>query len=311
MKQLLSISLLLIAGPLAAQERRAPPPTFSSDQLQGIFFDKLSDAIRGQRPSLSSLRNSATPVTGNPSATPGSSKTDTAGSGGNEWTRLIDPSSIEDEVKRMKLHFDSIVTTPSAFNGGGYQEARLDLTVLATLFAVIGEHDGEVRWKKHAASARDLLARTAFNCKAGSTQVYNEAKLRKADLQDLVSGSGLPGRAGEPQTDWSKIADRSPLMEYAEDLIETLEDATNDGATIKQQADLVRRNAELIAVLGEALSQEGMDDADDEDYAKLSRAMSEAGSNLAVATETSDAKQIQSAVGAIRKRCDACHEQYR
>jgi cytochrome c556 len=311
MRQLFWISLLLIATPLAAQERRSPPPKFSPDQLQGIFFDKLSDAIRGQRPTLWSLRNANSPATGTTTANSGDSNRDQPSVGGDRWTGLIEPGSIEDEVKKVKLHFDSVVTTPSAFNSGGYQEARLDLTVLATLFAVIHEHGGEIRWKKQAASARDSLARTAFNCKAGSTQVYNEAKLRKGDLQDLVSGSGLSAQDGETASDWSKIADRAPLMQYAESLIEALEDATNDAASAKQEVDLIRRNAELIAVLGEALSQDGMDDADDEDYAKLSRAMSGSATDLVTAIETAELKEIQSAVGAIRRRCDACHEQYR
>ena len=108
-----------------------------------------------------------------------------SGSGESKWSALISPTSLEDEIKRMRLHYDEVVTTPSAFNGGGYQDARRDLSALATLFAIISEHGGEVRWKDQAAAARDLLARTAFNCKAGSTQVYNEARLRKADLQDL------------------------------------------------------------------------------------------------------------------------------
>jgi cytochrome c556 len=227
------------------------------------------------------------------------------------WSPVISPLSLEDEIKRVRLHFDSVVTTPGAFNSGGYQDARRDLTVLASLFAVVNEHGGDVRWKDQAAAARDLIARTAFNCKAGSTQVYNETKLRKGDLQDLVSGSGLANREAEPENDWSMIADRSPLMEYADALIERLEGAARDEASIKAEADLIKRNSELLAMLGEVFTREGMDEADDADYAKFSRQLTDAAKGVTAAIERGDTDAVRQGTGAIRQRCDACHEHYR
>ena len=211
----------------------------------------------------------------------------------------------------MKLHFDSVVTTPGSFKSGGYQDARLDLSALAMMFAVINEHGGEVRWKDQAVAARDLLARSAFNCKAGSNQVYNEAKLRKADLQDLVSGSGLAAREGEKKNDWTMIVDRAPMMEYAEQLKDSLQSITNDAASVKSNPDQVRREAELFAVLGVVLIQEGMDDFDDDEYKALSKKMSDAGTSVVAALERDDPAAVRKAVGAITQSCDACHEQYR
>ena len=211
----------------------------------------------------------------------------------------------------MKLHFDSVVTTPGAFNSGGYMEARLDLTVLSMMFAVIHEHTGEVRWKSQAAAARDLLSRTAFNCKAGSTQVYNEAKLRKGDLQDLISGSGLSSRDADPENDWGMIVDRSPLMEYADALIESLEDASRDSKSVTANTDQIRREAELISVFGEVLTKEGLDEADDDDYKKLSRDMVAASKSVVLALDRNNTDDVRKNVSAIRQRCDDCHNQYR
>ena len=301
------VLMLVLIPHLRADERRAPRPTYSEDQLKGVFFKNLDDAFRGDRPSITAVRESAATVMA------AATESEDAKVSGEEdvWSPLISPTSIEDEVKRVKLHFDSVVTTPGAFNSGGYQDARLDLTVLAMLFAVINQHSGEVRWKDQAAAARDLIARTAFNCKAGSTQVYNEAKLRKGDLQDLVSGSGLANRKAEAETDWTMVADRSPLMEYAEFLIETLEDGTRDEATVKRDPDLVKRNSELLALLGEVLVQEDMDQADDEDYAKLSRDMTATAKSVTAALERMDLDAVRKGTSGIRQRCDACHEQYR
>jgi len=290
-----------------ADERRAPPPQFNSGDLQGIFFDNLDDAFRGEKPTLQAIRKSAAAATAMAAA-----KSEPAAAAENDtWTTLVSAVSIEDEVKRLKLHYDSVVTTPAEFNSGGYLDARLDLTVLATLFAVINEYNANVRWKEEAAVARDLIARTAFNCKAGSTQVYNEAKLRKADLQDLLSGGSIAARDVEANNDWTLIADRSPLMEYAEALIESLEDATRDEVTAKRELDLVKRNAELLAMLGEVLVQEGMDQADDEDYAKLSQDMTKAAREMVAAIERDEMGAVTSGASAVRQKCDACHEQYR
>lgn len=288
-----------------AQERRAPRPTFSQERMRGIFFEKLSDAFRGPRPTLQSVRKSAAPVTAPTQSTSSASEQ------ADRWSSLISPTSLEDEVKRVRLHFDSVVTTPSAFNSGGFQAARVDLTVLATLFGVINEHAGEVRWKNQAAAARDLLARTAFNCKAGSTQVYNEAKLRKADLQDLVSGSGLADRSAEKTKDWSTIADRSPLMEYAESLIEATEELSNSEASAERESETISRNAELLAMFGAVLISNGMDDFDDEDYANFSRGLSKSSQQVAAAIERHDFAAVSVGVAKLRQRCDACHEAYR
>lgn len=305
------LTIAAIAVDAAADERRARPPKFSPEQLRGIFFEDLEKAFAGERPSIAKIRAASKTKAVMAAQGKSTDSSDAQPAGDDPWSDLISPVSIEDEVKRVRLHFDSVVTVPAAFNSGGYQDARLDLTILATLFAVISEHGGEVRWKDQAAAARDLVARTAFNCKAGSTQVYNEAKLRKADLQDLVSGTGITARETPEANDWTAIADRSPLMEYLEQLIDSLEDATRNEASVKEQPDLIKRNAELIAMLGEVLVQEGMDEADDADYANLSRSMTQAAKGVTVGLERMDVDAIRQGASAIRQRCDACHEQYR
>ena len=125
---LLAVIGLCAVSSLIAEERRAPAPKFTGQQTSGIFFENLSDAFGGQRPSLSSVRKSAaaTPANGKPT---GGTSEGTGSDGGNTWTTLVSPESLEDEIKRVKLHYDGVITTPSAFNSGGYQDARLDLTI--------------------------------------------------------------------------------------------------------------------------------------------------------------------------------------
>ncbi|EMI53534.1 cytochrome c [Rhodopirellula sallentina] len=306
---LVFLIVTLGAGETAAQQQRARPPVFDQQTTSRVFFPDLSSALRGERPSLSSLQKSdaeAAQAQANMAKESGSNSTE------KKWNELISAVSLEDEIKRVKLKFDGVITTPGAFNGGGYQDARLHLSVLASLFAVISEYSGDVRWKSDAKTARDITAKTALNCAAGSTPVYNEARLRKADLQDLVSGAGLSvAKAGEDENDWSMIADRSPLMEYAELVLDDLSDVTNDTDSAKDNIDVVRRNAELLAVLGEILIQEGMDDSEDDDYKALSSAMTEASRSVVMALERQDFDGVRESVGAITQSCSACHEEYR
>lgn len=290
------------------QERRAPPPRFERQQWRDIFFDDWREGIRGQRPPLAALRGG--PAV--PSPKTDAPATDSDPSTENRWVKLISPASLEDEVKRLKIHFDAAVTTPSAFKSGGFQTARVDLSALAALMAVIAEYDGAVRWQAHAGAARDLLARTAANSKAGSTQVYNEVRLRQADLQDLLAGSGLsaPGDAASDR-DWSQVADRGPLMEYAGRLIKRLEDAAGSAADPPRA---IARDGELLAMLSEVFVQPGMEDADDGDYVALSRALGTASSALAALGEQGEQGELAKlgeAISGLRQRCDACHQQYR
>ena len=302
-------AITMVAPTAMAQDRRAPRPTFDVSAVQQAFVSSISDSEAAALPTQSELRSLAVElakrsVDANQPASNESSDS--------LWKPLITAASIEDEVKRMKLEYDQLITTPGAFNSGGYQDARVDLTVLASLFAVISDYSGEVRWKDEAATARNVFARTAFNCKAGSTQVYNEAKLRKEDLQMLLTGTGIGGGSDEPEpNDWGQIADRSPLMEYAEEVVSRLEDHTVDTETIRAEEGKVRRDAELLAMLGEVLVREGLDEWDDEDYQKLSRGMSEQSRLIIDALDRMDFEAAESAAAEMRTRCDACHEQYR
>jgi hypothetical protein len=295
-----------------AGERRAAAPTFTGDAFRGTFFQSTDEAIRGQRPLLGQVIEPAPRAT----AATASAKPTTSGDADSgkqsSFTSLISPASLEDEIKRVRLMFDSAVTTPGAFKSGEFQNARLHLTTLASLFAVIVEHQGEVRWKKDAAAARDLFARSAANCKSGSPQVYNETKLRKNDLEDIVSGGGLSARQAESENDWSMIADRVPLMIYAESLLEgPLKSGSRNAETVKTEGDSLRRSAELMAVIGQILKTDGMVDADDEDYKLLSAQFIEASRSVSLALDQGDAAAVGRAVGAISQSCAKCHESYR
>lgn len=309
----LSLSLSIVAAlsvvVTIAAERRAPAPKFSSDSFRGVFFGKSTEAIRGSRPGMGAAQAAGqTPAVN--ARIPGTAASPGANASG--FSALISPATLEDEIKRIRLELDTGVTTPAAFQSGGFQDARVQLSILASLFAIVTEHNGDVRWKKDAPAARDLIARTALNCKSGSGQVYNEVKQRKGDLEDLVSGTGLAARDAEPTNDWSVIADRVPLMTYLEKLLDgPLKEGTQNAAAVKAEAERIRRAAELVASVSEILTKPGLADAEDTDYAAFSKELTAAARGISLALDQGDPAGVSSAVGAVTQACDKCHEAYR
>ncbi len=164
------------------------------------------------------------------------------------------------------MRLDQLITTPAAFAGGGFQQARKEFSLQALLFAIIEAYPGDVRWKSSAAVAREAFASAAANTKVGSRQVYDEAKKRLADLGELMNGAQLPGDA-RSEIEWSMLIDRVPLMqllEWAEK--EGVATYSASESQFKAHPEELRRFAELIAVLGKASIAAEMPDADDDDY---------------------------------------------
>ena len=286
-----------LIGQSKSSDQRARHPSFENLR-SGIFFtDAFQEGIRGQRPTQQAVDQPEI-VVEKPSET-------------FAWSRLIEAEVIEDEIKAIKLQLDDALRTAGSFKGRGYQQARIDLTVAAMLFAIIDQYDGDVRWRKSAALARDRMARAASNAKVGTDPVYKESKLRQQDFEDLIGGSTISGTSKE-FTDWSEICERSPLMKRLE---QSQQDRLSvylaSEAEFTKQKDRLIREAQLVTVMGHVLAAENMVDADDEDYADYCRRLEEAAAAIVEAAKQGNYEQARQAEGEIRKSCSECHELYR
>ena len=306
----LLVPVALFAQTKAKATKRAQPPKFSKTDT--FYADAFKEGLVGERPG--NLGQAAAPAGGGggPSSAPagGSGGGGVAGSG---WSRLISGATIEDEIKTLKLQVDSGVTTPSDFAGKGYKQARRQFSVLAMLFAVAGEYDAEVRWKKDAPTARDAFARTAANAKVGTQQVWQEAKLRKDELGDLVNG-GTPfaGKEADAKAAWKDVAGRSPLMQYLEQVWDPrLKPALADKGQFTANADKVLHDAEMFAAIGEVLAKDGMPDAEAAEYKAFCAKLRDAAKTIADAVKSKNYDQAAGASTIIGKACAECHENYR
>ncbi|MDX1948660.1 MAG: hypothetical protein SFU86_24950 [Pirellulaceae bacterium] len=288
--------------------KRAQPPKFGPDTT--FYADAFKDGLVGDRPA--NLGQAVASVGGN---TPGPSSSGTAPAGvaGSGWSAIISAATIEDSIKSLKLQVDAEVTTPSDFAGKGAKLARRDFSVLAMLFAIAGEYDGDVRWKKDAPAARDVFARTAANAKVGTPQVFQEAKLRKEELTDLVGGAGpFAGKEAETKASWKDVCNRSPLMQYLELIWEPkLKPLLADKGQFTASADKVLADAEMIAAIGDVLGKEGMEDADSEEYKKFCDDLRKGGRDIVDGVKLKNFEQATAGGTTISKACAECHENYR
>jgi cytochrome c556 len=295
--------------------RRAQPPKFDKPN-SNFFADAFKEGLAGERPAT--LGQPGTAIArnvpgGNTNVVP-SAPANTGGVEGSGWAAIISASTLEDIVKSMKLQVDTGVTTPSDFAGKGYKAARRDFSVLAMTFGIIGEYDGDVRWKKDAPVARDAFKQTAANAKVGTTGVFNEAKKRKEELQDLVGGSNpFEGKSADAKiANWKEVCDRSPLMQHLENVWEPrLKPALSDKGQFNANLEKVTQDAEVFAAIAAVLAKEGMEDADTEEYKALCLKLQKAAREIADACKSKNFDQASKAATEIGKSCTECHENYR
>lgn len=308
---------------------RAKPPQFESSKFDGIFFPDVNAALSGELPkSQSTLQINSSGTSGNAMAGGGSSGASfgtngsasgspagnsESGSGSDPmgWKGLVSPTSLEGLVKESKLRLDKIVTTPTAFAGGGYNDARREFSLLSLLFAIIENYPGEVRWKASAAAARGAMERTAANTKVGSRQVYDESKKRLQDLQTLLNGSPLTAEV-KTEIAWENLMDISPLMKLLEWAHEgQLAKMTASEDLFKQNQEEIARLAELVAVLGRTSTIEKMPNADDAQFIAFAKDMIQNAQQISVAVQTGNAELARSAAGKLGQSCATCHDSYR
>ncbi len=273
-----------------------------------MFFEDAREHLVGQRPNYeAAVAEPQLAATGD-----GSSGSATDAEDGYAWSGLVDADTIETEIKRQLPALQPLVATPSAFKGGGYRDCRDRFTWLATLFSVNARHDDPVRWQDTAEALAQLYARAGSNCKVGTDQSFREAQLRVQDLADLVRGGRPAVPAPQPDVGWDRLADRSPLMHQMEaSLGERISPNASDGRALKANADDLRHEAQLMAMLAEVIAQPGFDYADEESYRTYSERLREASATLARAVDMEDFDVARTAVGNMEKACSNCHDEWR
>lgn len=302
---------LIAAGPRTEPPRRARPPADARDKaMSGVFFDDAFAELQGPRPDFLAARSAPTA----PGTAPGTAPPDPAAAAGDgfTWSTLVSGDTLTDEIKGMKDRIGPALASPSTFKGGGYGEAQNAFSMIALAFGVIAAHDEDVRWKKDAATARDLFARAGFNCKVGTDQTFKESKLRVDDLAAMLDGNppqGTPDR--EDDFRWSQVAGRPPLMSRLEEAERAIGAATASSGEFAKQLGRVVHEAEIVAAIGQVIHQPDFEHHDDDSYRGYAVGLRDAAANLRKACLEKNHAAATSATAAISKSCNDCHGDYR
>ncbi|MFM7206027.1 MAG: cytochrome c [Planctomycetaceae bacterium] len=284
------------------QRRAAPPPGFDK-AAAATFFDDAFSQLEGPRPSFTT-----------PAPLPGAAPQPGGRSGadGFAWSTLVSEETLTDEVKTRKADVAAAAAKPTDFKGGGYEKARLAFTSVALCFGVIAGYDRDMRWKKDAATARDLFGRAGFNCKVGTDQSYAESRKRLEDLESLLEGGSPQGTTDrEDDFRWSQVVGRPALMKRLEAGETTISAGVASRGDFDRSLDRILHDAEIVAMIGHVIHQPTFEYHDDDTYRGYSATMRDAALKLREACRTKNYDAARSAAGDLKKSCDSCHGDYR
>jgi hypothetical protein len=295
---------ILLAEEPAKKHEGVRPPKWSADDLNTFFPDARTKLV-GPRPDYQKANAVAAST-----AAGGASATQANSAGG--WSKLIDAETIETEIKRLGPALAKGTKSPSEFKGGGYKECRRDFSLLAALFAITAEYDGDIRWQDASPALRDLFARAGHNCKAGSDQTFQEAVQRRQDLAELIAGSRPKTKDAERKADWPKVADRPPLMQRMNVAHEDrLKKWLASKGEFTAHHDDVKHESQLVAAIADIIGREGFEYADDEKYSKCAQDLRQASADVSAAVDTDNYDQARAANNRMTKACADCHESFR
>jgi cytochrome c556 len=294
---MVAIAATVLAAPPSP---RAAPPKWTDADLEPFFSD-ARDALVGARP------------------------TDQSGALGDEagkvapaevapflWSEVVDADALDAEVKGAALRLEQPLANPAVFKEGGHNHCRAEFALLAVLFAIIEEYDGDVRWQRDAGALREAFARASANCQTASDKSYAEAGLRRGDLADVIRGARVGRQAPPPVGKWSTLAERKMLMQRMQrGLQERVNPGLADARSFAQAAADVRHEAEMLAVLAEIIHREDYEYWDDETFQEYSRELGAAAAELSRAAAEENYEAARAAAGRASQACAACHDGYR
>ncbi len=280
--------------------KRVQPPQWSKDVLDA-FFDDAREHLVGERPTNVARVRSEDATQAAPEA---------AAKGEFKWSQLIDADTLTAEIKRINNQLANSLRKSATFQGGGNLECRRDFGMLAVLFGVIAEFDGDVRWQQSAEWMQQRCLKTSRNCKVASAQTFADANETRALLEELLRGQDPTGESDNVADD--QLAERTLLMQAME---VALKDQV--GPTLTSARELRRRSqqaseqAQVLAVLAQVIQREGYEYSDDDDFLAEAGRLRRAAAELAQAAKDKNYETARAAAGRVGQSCSNCHEGYR
>jgi hypothetical protein len=292
----------------AGKQGVQPAPKFDAEVLQLFATDARTKLGPGEP---GGVRAPAAATAG--AAAPAAAGNNDLFEGGFTWSKLISPDSLEAEVKGQVPVTAEAVKTMTGFKGKGREQAQTSFTVLAMLFGVIAQFDGDVRWKKDAAGLEKSFSQAGFNCKTSSDAAYKGSQKCSQDLSELVRGGTVDLPKGDASVPWSDLLNRPALMRRMEEarVGGNVSKWLSTKGEFKKNKDALLREAQMLAVISEVIKSKGFESGDDDAYQKYATALQAQCLVMIEAIHTDQQDKAQSTFAQISKACDACHGDFK
>ncbi len=308
-----AVASLLVLLPVSHGQQRqrdehrvARPDWSDTGEFADVFFeDAFADALVGDRPPHLLPKPDADGVTSK--STSGSAGGDPSALVG--WSSLVSVESLGNEVKAIGSRLAQLTTNKRRFLENK-PDARIDLGILAIVLAILDDYDQTSRGKSRLAEVRGQIeaARAAFQ---DNSQFYQSTRLASALVTDLIRGN-LPPSDTARAVDWSEIADRGIIMARLETALhDRLAKAIASSAGKQPDLATLLHEAQVVAALGQVLSQNGLADAADETYVDYCRRLTSTATNFARQLDAVDPDQLTRSAQQLEQRCTDCHDEYR
>jgi cytochrome c556 len=178
----------------------------------------------------------------------------------------------------------------------------------AVLASLLAEHPQAGDWKGTAAEMRTQALEVAKAAEAKGAKNYRVAQAAHKKITDLVKTGGKGGSGDAEATDWAALADLSHVMKQVERAYKFIRGKVSDDASFKKNAEAIRHQAAVLAVLSDVSPAYR---ADDKDFVKMAGQMSAAARSAAQAAKTGDFEKAKEANTAINATCNDCHKKFR
>jgi hypothetical protein len=288
-----SVMLALAAKPLSPDDLEGPPE----------FRERIVDLFPHELPAR------PTPPWGNKfEARPPERNNDVFA-----WSKLITAENLEDEIKALQKQAEEATKTLNNFRGNGRVLAQNTFAELAVLFGVIAQYDGDVRWRKEAASLTKVFAQAEFDCRQPGVAAFADAQLSARQLADLIRGVPLDLPPAAPLRNWAEVTSRPAMMRRIEE--------ARTGPNVprwlagmnefKKNKDALLREVEVMRVIAEVIKDRNFENGDDDAYQKYGKAFAEQCAALVGAIKDGNPENAQSAMSRVSRSCDACHGDFR
>ena len=233
-----------------------------------------------------------------------------AGKGELVWSEFLPIDNLQDEVKKARNRLTASLQGQGTYNGN-YKDVAVDGNVIAALAGIAIDHSGDVSWKANAPYIRKFGHELAEAASGLGKDNYEKSKTAFEKITAVFNGS-IPADAGEvvPKKPFHEVADRGGLMKRIEKAKNWMKDNINTEGKLKDEADSVLHEAQIIATLGKVIATEGYSNTDEEDYRQYANALIEGAQEASTATKDQSFEKFTQSMDKVNKSCDQCHANY-